>query len=332
MSRASALTALAVASFACSAGGEEDGPPGFGTGGTASGVSNGGAPSGGGAPGSGGSALSTGGSNAGLGGSVASGSGGSVASGSGGSVASGSGGTATVGMGGTGGMPSTSGCASGLLLCDDFEAASANGSPDSARWSITHDFNPNFGPTADVALDTTTGHNSSRSLKVVGSTSLREIVGQVAVERLFVRAWYRLSAAPTGGGPVLMGIGGDQNQDIRLRLWAGQVATLNTNAGDGIAPDMATSGNCAACLNVPSNIWFCAEMFVDDATQTATVWIDGNEAASVVNNDGWHNPSTWPTFPAQTLVRLGFWGLQGASATTVWIDDVAVGAERVNCN
>lgn len=39
------------------------------------------------------------------------------------------------------------------------------------------------------------------------------------------------------------------------------------------------------------------------------------------------------TFPAdQTNVRFGFWGLNGGGNTTIWIDDVAVGNERVGCN
>jgi hypothetical protein len=213
------------------------------------------------------------------------------------------------------------------LLCDDFESVAVGASPDASRWSLTRDFSP-IAATPDIAIDNTNAHGGAQSVRVAGTSSLREIVGRVAADRVFVRAFMRLSAAPTGGGPVVMAVGGDQNADIRLRLWAGEVATLNTGAGDSIVPNAATSGNCPECLDVPSNAWFCAEMFVDNAQRSATIWIDGAEAASVVNNN-WN--STWPAFPTPTNVRLGFWGLQGASNTQVWIDDVAVGTERVGC-
>jgi hypothetical protein len=97
-----------------------------------------------------------------------------------------------------------------------------------------------------------------------------------------------------------------------------------------VAPNTATSGNCPTCVAVPSD-WFCAEMLVDASARSATLWINGAEAASVLDNVGWHVASTWPTFPTPTSVRLGFWGLGGAQAT-VWIDDVAVAEERIGCD
>jgi hypothetical protein len=212
-------------------------------------------------------------------------------------------------------------------LCDDFESAAVGASPDPARWSLTRDFN-STAASPDLAIDGSMAHSGSHSVRIVGTSSLREIVGHVAQDRFFARAWLRLSSVPTGGGPVIMAIGGDQNSDLRLRLWAGQLATLNTGAGDSIVPNAATSGNCPECLPVPSNAWFCAEMFVDNTARSVTLWIDGSEAARVTNNN-WN--STWPTFPTPTNVRLGFWGLQGAGATQVWVDDVAVRADRVGC-
>jgi hypothetical protein len=347
---APALSALALI-VACSAGGGEDdgeapppyaglggstaqgaqGVPTAGTGSVTAPVGNAGtggssqvnnpgsAPVGqGGAAGSGGATNSTG-----TGGTApGSGTGGS---GTGGSGTGGSAGTST---GGSGSSTPNAACPN-LLLCDDFEGAAVGASPDPARWSLTLDFNPNAQPSANIAIDNTNPHGGAQSVRVAGNSGLREIVARVAADRVFVRAFMRLSEVPTGGGPVIMAVGGDQNADIRLRLWAGEVATINTPNGDSIVPGAATSGNCPECLDVPSNDWFCAEMFVDNAQRSTTIWINGSEAGSVVNNN-WN--STWPTFPTPTNVRFGYWGLQGAEERQVWIDDVAVGTERVGCN
>jgi len=221
-------------------------------------------------------------------------------------------------------VPSDPGC----LLCDDFEGAATGGSPDPDKWSLTLDFNSVPQAAPNIAIDGTVAHSGSRSVRVMGTGSLREIVGHVARDQFFARAWLRLSTVPTGGGPVVMAIGGDQNADLRLRLWAGQLATLNTGAGDSIVPNAATSGNCTQCVPVPSNAWFCAEMSVDNASQSVILWINGNEAARVTNND-WN--SSWPRFPSPTNVRFGYWGLQGAGPTQIWIDDVAVRSTRVGC-
>lgn len=356
-----ALGAPVLALVACSSAGDEaDPPPSFnGTGGASTAVNavmpgaggsgtgdNGSVASGaggssGGAPSNGGGAAPTGqngiaGSAAGLAGASATdpnaGSAGAANAGSAGSANAGSAGAgnANGGSGGSGNTPPvTNPSCADLLLCDDFETATPGASPDPARWSLSLNYNPNAPPSPDVSVDNTVSHGGSQSVRINGSGEPRDIVATVPVDRLFVRAFLRLSSAPTGGGPVLMAVGGDQNSDVRLRLWAGQVATLNTGNGDSIVPNAATSGNCPECLNVPSDTWFCAEMFVDNAQQSVILWIDEAEAGRVTNND-WN--STWPTFPAQTNVRLGFWGLQGANATTVWIDDVAIGSERIGCN
>lgn len=246
------------------------------------------------------------------------------------------GGTGTqVPSGGAGGEPNdpgppgpTPGC-EGFLLCDDFESVAVGGVPDPERWSRTIDFSPNPPRTDAITIDNSQFHSGARSLRVDGTSSLRQIVGLVSAERVFLRAWMRVSQVPSGG-PVFVGIGADQNDDIRMRFRSGLVA-LNTPRGDGLAPN-TTSGSCAGCLGLPSD-WFCTEMFVEDATESATVWINGQEAGSVVNNTGWHNGGTaWPQIPTPTQVRLGYWGLEGASAISVWIDDVAVDTERVGCD
>lgn len=310
--------------LACSAGGE-GGNEEAGAGGLSAG--SGGTPGAGGSPvgaaaagGNGGVAGALGGS----GGQVGAGAG--AATGSGGSDLAGASGAAgaSMGTGGTDVQPPGD-----LLLRDDFESAAPLGAPNAALWTRRLGFGGADDPST-IAIDDTNAHSGDQSVRIVGTSSIREIVANVAVSRLFVRAWMQLSPSPVPSGtPVVIGVGGDQNADIRMRLWAGRLATLNTGNGDGVAPNTATSGNCPTCVAVPSE-WFCTEMFVDHAAQNATIWINGAEAASVTGNAGWHVGSVWPQFPTPTNVRLGFWGLEGAAAT-IWIDDVAIAEERIGC-
>jgi hypothetical protein len=79
-------------------------------------------------------------------------------------------------------------------------------------------------------------------------------------------------------------------------------------------------------VTLTPNQWFCAEMFVDNAAQAATLWIDDVEAASIVNGEG-----GWPVQPATPQLFLGSMGLQGGQ-TGAWFDDVVAGPERIGCD
>jgi hypothetical protein len=126
---------------------------------------------------------------------------------------------------------------------------------------------------------------------------------------------------------VFIGLGTDQNSETRLRIQGRSFATINTvGPGDAVRPNEANSGNCANCVTLTPNRWFCAEFSIDNATQAATLWIDGVEAASIVNGQG-----GWPVQPAAPKLFLGSMGVQGGQAG-VFIDDVAVGSTRIGCN
>jgi hypothetical protein len=139
-----------------------------------------------------------------------------------------------------------------------------------------------------------------------------------------MRAWLNIDAAPVG--PVFIGLGTDQNSETRLRIQGRSFATINTvGPGDAVHPD-ANSGNCPECVTLTPNRWFCAEFSIDNAGQNATLWIDGVEAASIVNGE-----KGWPAQPAQPKLFVGNMGLQGGMAG-VYIDDVAAGPTRIGCN
>jgi hypothetical protein len=141
-----------------------------------------------------------------------------------------------------------------------------------------------------------------------------------------MRAWLRIDAAPVG--PVFIGLGTDQNSEIRLRIQGQSFATINTvGPGDAVHPGQANSGNCGdACITLVPNTWFCAEFSIDESTRTARLFINDDEAASVVNGDG-----GWPVQPATPKMFLGSMAVQGGNSG-VFIDDVVVGSTRIGCD
>jgi len=162
-------------------------------------------------------------------------------------------------------------------------------------------------------------------LRVVAAQSRNGIVATLPQNRYFVRAWLQVDSAPLG--PVFIGLGSSENSETRLRIQGTSFAVINTvGPGDAVRPGEATSGNCANCKVITPNRWFCAEFFIDNATQSATLWIDDEEAASIVNGQG-----GWPVQPASPKLFLGSMGLQGGQ-TGVYIDDVVASSTRIGCD
>jgi hypothetical protein len=211
----------------------------------------------------------------------------------------------------------------GQFLCDDFEGVAAGAFITSATWQVIDGYAEDT-QSANVLVSTDQAHSGQQSLRVLGTGSRNGIVATLPQNRYFMRAWLRVDATPLG--PVFIGLGTDQNSETRLRIQGQGLATINTvGPGDAVRPGAATSGNCPECVPMPVNTWFCAEFSIDQATQAATLWIDGKEAASIVNGQG-----GWPVQPAQPNLYLGSMGLQGGQAG-VYIDDVAVGTARIGC-
>ncbi len=218
--------------------------------------------------------------------------------------------------------PSDTNCP-GLFFCDGFEDVAAGSSPNADLWQVIDAYAPRD-TSANVQVSAAMARSGGQALRVLGSGSRNGIVASLPEQSYFIRAWLRLDSVPQG--PVLIGVGADQNNEVRLRLWSPSLATVNVSQGDAVRPNGATSGNCPTCVTLVPDTWFCAEMQIDNATRSARLWIDGVEAANLPNGDG-----GVPAQPASPVVFLGSMGLQGGT-TGVWIDDVAAGSERVGCN
>jgi polysaccharide lyase-like protein len=210
-----------------------------------------------------------------------------------------------------------------LFLCDDFEGSAVGAQPNPAIWSLRRGYSGMLS-LDNFAIDDTTAHAGNQSLRLTANGG--DPVGVVAPapgDAFFLRVWMMFEN-PQVNAPVFIGVGIGEDPEIRMRSKTGALV-LNASRGDGLAPDPA---NCTTCIAPPSG-WFCAEMFLDRTAETATLWIDGQEAGSVVGNQGWHSGGTWPAQFEQ--VRIGPMGLEGGTTTT-WIDDVAFGSERIGCN
>jgi hypothetical protein len=219
--------------------------------------------------------------------------------------------------------PLNADCA-GAFFCDGFENVADGASPAAPLWTIIDGYSVRP-ESANVLVSADNARSGARALRVTGTDSRTGIRATLPQTRYFVRAWLQIDAAPLG--PVFIGLGTDQNSEARLRIQGSSFATINSvGPGDKVHPDAANEGNCPECVTLVPNEWFCAEFFMDDATQNATLWIDGVEAASKVNGNG-----GWPVQPDNPFFFLGSMSVQGGM-TGVWIDDVAAGPTRLGCD
>jgi hypothetical protein len=210
------------------------------------------------------------------------------------------------------------------FFCDGFEGVADGASPAAPLWTIIDGYSVRP-QSANVLVSADNVRSGARALRVIGTDSRTGVRATLPQTRYFVRAWLQIDSAQPG--PVFIGLGTDQNSEARLRVQGSSFATINSvGPGDKVHPDAANSGNCPECVTLVPNEWFCAEFFMDDATQNATLWIDGVEAASKVNGDG-----GWPVQPDNPFLFVGSMSVQGA-ITGVWIDDVAAGPARLGCD
>lgn len=211
-----------------------------------------------------------------------------------------------------------------LFFCDGFEDVNVGASPSAALWQVIEQYSPRA-QSPNVLVSSDNARSGSRSVRVVGQQSRNGMVARLPANRYFMRAWLQIDAAPLG--PVFIGLGSSENSETRLRIQGQSRATINTvGPGDAVRPGAANGGACPECVTLVPNEWFCAELFIDNAAQAATLWIDGVEAAEIVNGDG-----GWPVQPATPAMFVGSMGLQGGQ-TGVWIDDVAAGPVRIGCD
>jgi|GEM_PF-5291012 len=252
--------------------------------------------------------------------------------------------TTTGGTSGSGGQAAGAGGGSSvtLIVSDDFEAASGT-TPDATKWSVF-----NAAATGDnansVSVSTEQAHSGTHSIKVAvksaGAMLMTKVGLPPASGALYYRAWARFvngasSAATWQPHVTFVEAGGlldngdvDQGDEARLGGQAGKIAA-NLSQGDGLSPN-PYSVPCTPCSDPPvSDKWVCVEGLFDGKNSKVAAWVDGVQVVKADSPTDWHSASTYPA----ALERIGFgWEAYGAVANTVYYDDIAVSAERINCN
>jgi hypothetical protein len=235
--------------------------------------------------------------------------------------------------------PAAKTCAT-LLLCDDFEAATAGGKPDPARWTVGA---PNVTGTGALAIDDTQSHSGTRSVKVTGQGGYSNhvfLTNASAIARLGPLVWgrfyVRLSEALGDGHVTFLAMKDTHDGGKYLRMGGqGKILMWNRESDDATVPALSPTG-IALSRPLPTNQWLCLEFMVDGAQGTLRTWVDGAEVAGATVDgtstpdvdEQWLRKTDWR--PTLADFSLG-WESYAGQAMTLWFDDVALDAARVGC-
>ncbi len=230
-----------------------------------------------------------------------------------------------------------------LALSDGFESAAVGGPPASALWSVA---SPDCAGSGTLAVDGTQSHGGQHSVRVSGGPGYCDHVffanarALASLEsQVYARFFVRLGS-PLGTGHVTLlamkdaSDAGGGGGDLRM---GGQdmVLMYNRQSDDATLPVLSPAG-VALSVVLPDKAWVCIELHVDESAGTIDTWVDGREVPGLIE-DGTSVPDVstqWLSRPGWRPVlsdfRLG-WESYSGQAMTLWIDDVALAAQRVGC-
>jgi hypothetical protein len=336
---ATTLALLTVSSIvSCSS---EEGTPRTESGGA--GGASGSAGSGGASAGASGSgAGGTSGGSAGTSGSGGAGAGGTAGNAGTGGTAGSAGSAGTAGTAGSGG---SGGCGT-ALICDDFEDDTLDQDP-GTPWQKNVDDHGGVVVTSEDAF------SGDQSIKVTldGNPGYKRAyfftegapLFPAAKDMLWGRMMIKTAAAPDNGvhWTNIEGQGAVAGESYRalIRYGGQQMGKLMAN--------YETQGTSSDCWHhsqqaMPTGDWACMEWQFDAATDTMNFYLNGAQVSDLTvqnandpagSGDGCISNGTmgkW-NFPEFDKVSLGLELYQNDPARTVYIDDVALGTERISC-
>jgi hypothetical protein len=227
----------------------------------------------------------------------------------------------------------------GLLFCEDFEAlplgAATNAS--SAAWDVE-------AASGQIAIDGAHARGQhALKLTTTGNGRARLTVANLAPpsNSLFgvAHAWVTaFPTAPDYAHFTMVELAGTGNTTL-LRPIGGQYIP-GSPAGSfwGVGSDGGPTGdwtNWKRAAPATGGAWLCFEWRIADATSEIEVWIDGvahpELSVSKTNHGG---TQVDLVFPAIDHVWFGWW-LYQANPTPgtydVWLDDLALGSQRLGC-
>ena len=243
------------------------------------------------------------------------------------------------------------------LFCDDFESYPTGTAPGGSWKTQT-----NMGT---VAVDDSQWHSGSKSVKFTTQsasgtkTAFMKLMGAplfpVPMNAFYGRMMFQLQAGPTSsvhwtfvqaGGVVpnqtpayhaVYRYGGQMPVTQGSTFVGSQLMasydTPDSYSGTGPSSDCYQQSNAVVA---PMGTWSCMEWKFDGMNNALQIWLDGkaiDELSITDHSMGCVNQSASYTWSAPTFadLELGWESYQQDDARTIWIDDVAIGTERINC-
>ncbi len=243
------------------------------------------------------------------------------------------------------------------LFCDDFEGYAA-GSPPGGKWN-------NNAYQGSIAVDTGRSHSGKNAVKISADavpdyrSVMIEIAGAgvlpVSGNVVYGRMMFYLESAPegtvhwtfiAGSGPIA-GKGysavyryGGQIPVTQNGAFVGSELMANYETPDSYqSPPVGPGSDCWLHANqkvVPVGAWTCAEWAFDGPNNSMRFWLDGTEVKDLAmtgTGEGCvHQPATFEwTAPSFESMAVGWESYQMDDARVIWIDDVALGTQRIGC-
>ena len=228
-----------------------------------------------------------------------------------------------------------------LPLCDDFEAAAADGPPDLGVWSVTA---PNCTGAGKLAVTGEQAHSGAQSLRVDGGGGYCDhvfIAHSAAIAGLgpavYGRFWLRLEAALGPGHVTFLALkdAADGGKDLRMGGQS-QILMYNRESDDATLPTLSPAGIAQSLAPTPQQ-WTCIEFMIDQDLGQITTWVDGAEVPGLRVDaeptpdldQQWFNKPGWK--PDLEDVKFG-WESYAGQTMTLYFDDVALAGARIGCD
>jgi hypothetical protein len=263
------------------------------------------------------------------------------------------------GSGTTGGTAGASGAGGGgdacarAIFCDDFDDPAPN-MPPATPWTVQR------GGAGTAVVDATHHMSGTQSVKFVvpgqsdsAYIALRNApIFPVTGNAFYGRVMLWLAAAPTASVHWTLiegsGLVPGQTYHAAYRLGGQHPITAGNQLMANYETPDSYSGNgpqsdCwhhADGVVVPVGRWSCFEWQYGGPNNAITLWVDGTQALAVRgmgepgrgDGCGGGQPATFPwTAPTFDTLRVGWDSYQADGERTLWLDDVAISAERVGC-
>jgi hypothetical protein len=246
----------------------------------------------------------------------------------------------------------------GTLVCDDFESQALGAKP-GAPWSTSLS-----NTQVSIVVDGARAHSGSRAVKVTAgaasgyqSAMLGYQVPKLSASGndLYGRMMFWLESAPSTGvhWTFIDGYGllpgknyhafyryGGQHPISENGSFVGNQLMANYETPDIYQnPPVGIGSDCWLHSDkklVPVGRWACAEWHFDGSANKMQFWLDGTELSDLAMNGTGQGctqqSSTFPwTAPTFERIDVGWESYQADEARTLWIDDVAIGTQRVGC-